>query len=334
MSPVAEPGISVVMPAYNMQASLAAALQPLVALLGAGGVTEVIVVDDCSTDRTADIAAAMGVRVVRLAENQGPAGARNVGAGLAQASVLWFVDADVVVHPDGAARIRHAFRETDVVAVFGSYDENPAAPGWLSRYKNLVHRFHHQRAAPDAATFWAGCGAVRAGVFAALGGFDAQTYPHPSIEDIELGYRLRRHGRIRVLPDLQGTHLKSWTLRDVLKVDILRRALPWSRLILRREGLSDTLNIGRAERARALLALALWLSLAMAVFLPGLVLMSGLLAGLAILANPGLFLYLRQRGGLLFALSGLLYHQVYYAYSVAVFLWCLAEVRLRPGTGS
>ena len=75
--------------------------------------------------------------------------------------MLLFIDADVVVHPDVVARIRQAFEEEpSLAAVFGSYDANPRAPGIVSRYRNLLHHFVHQRGHREAATFWAGLGAV------------------------------------------------------------------------------------------------------------------------------------------------------------------------------
>ncbi len=80
----------------------------------------------------------------------------------------------------------------DVSAVFGSYDDEPAERNFLSQYKNLLHHFVHQEGATDAGTFWAGCGAIRKDMFASVNGFNSEKYPYPSIEDIELGIRLKR----------------------------------------------------------------------------------------------------------------------------------------------
>ena len=54
--------------------------------------------------------------------------------------------------------------EDGVETLFGSYDDDPPAPGLVSRYKNLLHHHVHQNGRPDASTFWAGCGAIRRGV--------------------------------------------------------------------------------------------------------------------------------------------------------------------------
>ena len=92
----------------------------------------------------------------------------------------------------------------------------------------------HQIARTDGFTFWGACGAIRTSAFHAVSGFD-ERYTAPSIEDIELGYRLRRAGmRIRVDPTLEVTHLKRWTAASLIRTDFVARALPWSELIFAR----------------------------------------------------------------------------------------------------
>ncbi|HLQ64708.1 MAG TPA: glycosyltransferase family 2 protein, partial [bacterium] len=67
---------------------------------------EIIVVDDGSADDTPSVAALMGMPVVALAENSGPAAARNEGAGRARGAILFFVDADVVIAPRAIERVQ------------------------------------------------------------------------------------------------------------------------------------------------------------------------------------------------------------------------------------
>ena len=107
---------------------------------------------------------------------------------------MFFVDADVTVPSDAVGQVATLFQgEPDIAALFGSYDDNPGEATFLSQYRNLLHHYVHQHAREDAATFWGACGAIRRDVFLALGGFD-ETYAKPSIEDIELGYRLKQAG--------------------------------------------------------------------------------------------------------------------------------------------
>jgi GT2 family glycosyltransferase len=128
--------------------------------------------------------------------------------------------------------------------VFGSYDDQPRDKGLVSQYRNLLHHYVHQTANCDASTFWAGCGAVRRSVFTEVGGFHENFRPICSIDDIELGYRLRRAGhRILLDKDLQGTHLKRWTLWSVISTDITHRAIPWARLVIESKNAPNDLNL-------------------------------------------------------------------------------------------
>ena len=62
------------------------------------------------------------------------------------------------------------------------------------------------QSAGDATTFWAGLGAIQRTAFLEAGGFDAEQYRAPSIEDVELGLRLAAAGaRIRLDPSVRGT---------------------------------------------------------------------------------------------------------------------------------
>ena len=116
----------------------------------------------------------------------------------------------------------------------------------------LAAPLHSQVGHPDASTFWGGCGAIRRSVFIGVGGFDAERFPRPSIEDIELGHRLRVAGyRIRLDRSLQGTHLKRWRLLSVIRTDIACRAVPWARLILINRRVPDDLNLKMDQRVSA-----------------------------------------------------------------------------------
>ena len=190
--PSASPSVSAIMPVYNGGRYLEKTLPPLLAGLGRE-LLEVIVVDDSSTDGSRDLAERMGARVIPSGGRLGPAASRNLAALQAQGDILFLVDADVAVHAGAVEKVRRAFASNDAVAVFGSYDDRPGDPGFWSQYKNLLHHYTHQRADGEASTFWAGCGAIRRDSFLSAGGFDATRYPHPSIEDIELGYGCNSH---------------------------------------------------------------------------------------------------------------------------------------------
>lgn len=323
-------GISVIMPVYNGAAFIPLSLPPLIAMAQRGEILEVIVIDDGSTDDSREIAQQMGVKVLLSGGRTGPGGARNKAAEVARGDILWFVDADVVVHADAARCLSMGFDQQQVVAVFGSYDSNPPARNFFSQYKNLVHHYYHQRASDEAQTFWSGCGAVRRAVFLVSGGFDVARYKYPSIEDIELGHRLiKAGGRVRLLRNVQCTHLKVWRFGNLIHTEIFRRAIPWSRLILSSgDGIPNDLNVGMAEQVRAVVAALLLLSI-LAV-LAGFVSLPFLIIAvlLMLFANREIALFFKRRGGLAFACGALLFHQVYYLYSAAAFSCVMVEQTL------
>lgn len=279
-----------------------------------------IVVDDGSSDNSAAVAEAAGATVVPMPCHAGPAAARNLGARSASGDLLVFLDADVCVRADTLERMRISFEnDPGLDALFGSYDDEPAAPGFLSQFKNLLHHYVHQQGRREAATFWSGCGAVRREVFLATGGFD-EFYKGPCIEDIDFGYRLKAAGRrIALDAGIQVKHLKSWRFPALLRSDIFQRALPWTRLILRSAWLPDDLNVAVSQRISAFLVLAgaVLLAAGLADAAP-LALALAPLAG-AVTLNLKFYRFLAAKRGWLFLAGALPLHLLYYLYSAAAF---------------
>ncbi|WFE42781.1 glycosyltransferase [Micromonospora sp. WMMD998] len=118
--PVTEP-VSVIVPAYNEKEGIAAAVRSLAGGDHPGGI-EVVVVDDGSTDGTADIVAALGlpnVRVVRK-PNGGKPSALNTGVALARHELVVMVDGDTVFEPDAVRRLVQPFADPRVGVVAGN----------------------------------------------------------------------------------------------------------------------------------------------------------------------------------------------------------------------
>jgi len=220
---------------------------------------ECIVVDDCSEDDSAEVARRFGATVLSTGDRKaGPAKARNLGARHAKGEVLLFLDSDVCVHGDTLERVRASFDgDPELDAVIGSYDDDPGAKDFLSQYKNLMHSFVHQNAKQQASTFWSGCGAVRRPVFERFGGFD-ETYARPSIEDIELGYRMHQAGcKLALDRKIQVKHLKRWSFWGLVKTDMLDRGIPWTELILRDRHMPNDLNVHLSQRVSVALVFLL-----------------------------------------------------------------------------
>jgi len=310
--------VSVVIPVRNGAPVLRRCLD---ALAGAEPAPDelMVVADDC-TDESCAVAEEFGARVIELPACVGPASARNIGARAVSGDVLFFVDADVAIHPDAIALISEAFnKDPELTALFGSYDDTPGEPNFLSQYKNLLHHYVHQTGREDASTFWAGCGAIRRDVFLELDGFD-EGFHRPSIEDIELGYRLRRAGyRTLLCKTLQATHWKRWTPLSLLSSDFLDRALPWTMLIKRDRRILDDLNLSWNSRVSALLTWILVAALATGWAWGGAWLIAGLSAAALVWLNLPLYRFFRHKRGLRFALQAVPWHWLYYFYSGLAF---------------
>ena len=303
---------------------------------------EVIVVDDASTDNTVEVSRKTGAKIITLDIQSGPAAARNRGAESARGDIVLFVDADVVINNDTLALIAKAFTENpDTSAVFGSYDDTPDAPDFISQYRNLLHHYVHQRAKKNATTFWTGCGAIRKAVFEELGGFDEIRHPVPSMEDIEIGLRMSERGyKIILDKNIQVKHLKHWSLYSLIKTDIFQRAVPWSQLILERKLLPRDLNLRFRDRLST--ALVGIIIITVFIYLLGLttqteiiannyLLLTALISFTAILIlNRDLYLFFLRKRGIGFALLSIPMHILFYIYSGITFgaLWIRSKIQL------
>lgn len=310
------PHISVIIPVYNGGEDFRRCLDALTATGYAN--YEIVVVDDGSTDGSAGLAERYGCRVLRTSEpRSGPAVARNLGVQAARGDVVFFVDADVAVRPETVGLVAESFvDDPGLAALFGSYDDAPGAPNFLSQYKNLFHHYVHQHSGEQAASFWSGCGAMRRDVFLRHGGFDTERYGRPCIEDIELGYRVTRSGgRIRLVKALQVKHLKHWTVVSLLRSDILDRGIPWTRLLLREKAFANDLNLQTHNRVSVATTWLLALCLVMGFVVPWLWLMAAGAAGLLLALNWPVYRWFAGKRGLLFALAVIPWHWFYYFYN-------------------
>jgi len=309
---------------------------------------ELIVVDDASADGSAELAESAGARVIRNPKRLGPAAARNAGALAASSPLVFFLDADVALHPGAIARALARFEaDPGLAGLFGSYDDDPAAPGLVSQFRNLLHHHVHQAGAfvddaRPARTFWTGCGLIRREVFVEAGGFDPLRYRRPAIEDIELGYRITAAGhRIVLARDVLATHLKRWSLPEMVRTDIFRRGVPWM-LLMKRSRIAETdLNVSRSQRACVVATAIGLLGLAGAARWPWLALLLPASLAAIVALNRDFYGFLGRRRGLAFAVASAPLHLLYYcccgaSVAIALALWHLGvgrrgEVQAPPG---
>jgi len=195
------PPISVIIPAHNAKATLGLCLDALNKQTRPAD--EIIVVDDGSTDGTAELAHCYRVRVIRQA-NAGPAAARNAGAWASQGELLLFTDADCAPAPNWVERIVAPFANPTVAGAKGVYKTSQAA--WVARFVQLEYekkyeRMRGQERIDFVDTYSA---AYRREVFLSAGGFD-ESFRY--LEDQELSFRLAGRGhRLVFAPDAVVYH--------------------------------------------------------------------------------------------------------------------------------
>lgn len=313
------------MPVYNGGEAFRQCLMSLAALKPPP--MEIIAVSDGDTDGSWQMAKQFGAQVIRLPTTSGgPAYPRNIGALQAKGEYLFFVDADVCVHPNALRQVAETFhRYPDLIALMGSYDDAPAEKNFLSQYKNLFHHYVHQNAQKEASTFWGACGAIRRDIFLEIGGFD-EKYRRPSIEDIELGYRLKKAGhQIQLCKDIHVKHLKRWDICSMLKADFFYRAIPWTELILRDRRFTNDLNIRHSERLCVVLTYGLVGALMGAVWWVPLLAVAALIMVSLVIINAPLYRFFLNKRGIRFALQSIPWHWLYYLYSGLAFAIGLAR---------
>jgi glycosyltransferase involved in cell wall biosynthesis len=305
------PVATVVVPAWNAEKTLSLCLDSIFASQGIS--YEVILVNDASTDRTEEIALGYPCRVISLESNIMAANCRNLAVKHARGEVLVFFDADEVMRPDTVRRYAETLQaHPEIDAVVGSLAPDTPMPGFFSKFKNLQHHHVHQMANPEGATLDSGRTAIRRHVFEECGGFEP-AFAGASIEDIALGYKLRRRGhRIRFQPDIQVTHLKSYTFTKMMMSDILHRAIPWTGLMIRERIWRSDLNTKGSNIASV--ALSWLIPLALTLGLPwGALVSAAALATIWLLNARFLAVCLRQFGTG-FLVRSLLFLPVMYFY--------------------
>ena len=214
-APASPPRFSVVVCTRNGDHTLRACLESLVALRYPD--FEILVIDDGSRDATAEIAKSFDRVLYHFQEHAGLSVARNLGAKLANGSIIAYTDDDCIAHPDWLLHLSHAFADTSVVAAGGP--NIPPPP------RNQMERV--VAAAPGApahvllddteAEHLPGCNlAIRKEELDQIGGFRAEFMT--AGDDVDVCWRLREaDGRLLFVPGAMVWHHRRFTLQAYLR---------------------------------------------------------------------------------------------------------------------
>ena len=203
-----EPSVSVVVAAYQEEEHIGRLLESLREQTHPP--LEVVVADDGSRDRTADIAAGLGARVLRL-PHRGPAAARNAAVDVASGEIVVFLDGDMSCAPEFVERLIAPIADGRAVGTY-SRDLYLGNPGdrWAEAYATL-RGSPPDRLLPDLPERWANFRAIRRDAFLSVGGYDDVGYG----EDMTLAPKL---GELAlVAPGAVCFHFQPTRLREVFE---------------------------------------------------------------------------------------------------------------------
>jgi GT2 family glycosyltransferase len=241
--------VSFVIIAYNEAANIAQTISAILALDDLGA-HEVIVVDDGSRDRTAQIvkeiaAASDTVRLVELGANHGRGFARQRGIAEARGAYVATVDADIILPADWLTRARAAIQDHDAVGGTPVPDGDVA---YLYRKFRLT-----PRVVASTTTVTGNNGLYRHEVFQ-LVGFDAELREG---EDVALNHAMKQHGlSAATIPGLLVRHQENKSFRTSLRWLFESGAGATRQLMAYREIRQPDLATGAFVAAAALGALA------------------------------------------------------------------------------
>jgi len=209
-----QPLVSVVIPAYNCQKTIAKTIETALQQDFPG--LEVIVVDDGSTDKTPDVIRSFKNARYVFQPNAGPASARNRGAKESQGETIFFTDSDCVPHRNWISTSMKGFGDPSVAVVAGSYGIfNQESLLARCIHQEIVFR-HHRFMPKHPKSFGSYNFGIRKEVFEKVGGFDT-TYRYASGEDNDLAYRLLKAGcRILFEPKSLVDHIHTSSVKKYL----------------------------------------------------------------------------------------------------------------------
>lgn len=188
--PLGKLNVSIVIPAYNAQNTIASALEGCLTQKYAHPY-ETILVDDGSTDSTGERVKTYPVKYI-FQENSGPAKARNTGWKAAIGEVICFTDSDCIPHFNWVSTLLDGFESNDIAAVAGSYDI-VNGESFLAQCIHQEIKWRHAHFKKTIRAFGSYNVAIRKDILEQTGGFN-ESYRISSGEDNDLSYKILKAG--------------------------------------------------------------------------------------------------------------------------------------------
>ncbi len=330
----------IIIPVHNDAETLPTCLDAVLPEIRPEG-WELIVVDDCSSDGSARAAEERGVRVLRLPENRGVAGARNAGAAAVDAEILVFVDADICPSPGSLTAMVEALCRRPEIHAVGAYPlTGDLGPSWSSHFVGLRSSWGYEWKDGENerrfSSIQSECGAIRTKTFRELGGF-SERYKGVGMEEFQMAHEMeeRGYGHLLLRAASYRHHYKPLSRRCRALCD---RTARWVPLFFRRRKFESPGAVGTpGASVSCLLTVMALAGLVAGVFFPPALFLAAAAWLAQIVVERGFFRFAAATYGRLMPVYGFFALQVLH---VAIFLgflrglWRIGFRRLRPGEGA
>jgi glycosyltransferase involved in cell wall biosynthesis len=297
--------ISVIIPIYNSADTLEDSLRSVFS--SSVKPFEVIVVDDTSIDKGAEIAKQFPVKLISLEKNHGSGYARNVAVDSSSGEILLFIDADVMVKKNTLGIVMDSFsNDAELDAIIGLFSKEHPNKNFFSQYKNLYMHFAFSRICGYVDFLFTSICAIRKEAYLSF----SQT--RLKADDTEAGQRYKIANRkIALNRDLEVIHLKAYNFISFIKNDFI---IPydWSRIFLKYRGINHLTRYGGFAHAKLnqiaslIISPIVLLNFMTLKFWPQNTILVYMLLGMFLALNTPFFKFLYKEKGTVFMLKSLI----------------------------
>lgn len=252
--------LSLIIPTHNSQKTI----QPLLLSINNSQFNyfkniEVIIVDDASSDSTRRVVETLRPKlkfilstiVVKI--NVGPAKARNLGVKQARGQFVLFFDSDVILKKKTLNNAYQLVLKKKLKAFTGIWDWRQNTNKFFPQFKALrdwSYWFVERKKNAHYYLFSTRVASIEKNLFQKLGGFN-RDYPEPTVEDIELTYRIEKIAPIKFSPNIIVSH--QFEDFSPIAIKYFKRSRDWVRLYLKRYRF-DPVATSQKEAAKSIVS--------------------------------------------------------------------------------
>jgi len=290
-----KPKISIIIAVYNAEMDLDLCLKSI--FESEFKDFEVLVIDDCSTDNTVDVAKRYPVRLFSTGENSGPSTARNIGVNEANSDILFFLDADTKMEKDTLGELHGSFlKNPEISGVIGLPNIKTLGSGYASGFQAFRNNYLLYSANEKSDYFTTQMGAIKKDILVKIGGFDTR-FKKADVEDILIGLKVPR-GSILIDKGIIIAHrfpgfrsmIKNYYRRTKLLVPFVKKY--------------KKMNSAHSNIYRTLSVLSVLISLLLLpliIFDYRFLVLFGLVILIFLLFNVGFFVFVAKKGSIYLA---------------------------------